>query len=386
MPNIPVTRDLAAEMADLLEVAPRDLTAATIVDALRRSTSNGGPSGDVSEEEVTRRNAARLEEIVGLYQPIHEACKQQLFGSDGGRGLEAAYAQLESELDEIRIQLDAEKVAAAEAQRDAADLLEKFRRQNRDAILSVAYEESELQPSVESLAKVLHSDLDRPSKWPTWTAEIMPFQAVLLREAAGEDVGVTRQGLGDPQAPQTVGMCFSPAYALDATSSWQVPLAFPIGSANKATGYASAWCWAVTAGATSNTARVGGDDIHVPAGVTRYVAEVHFDYRLNASCWAVLGLAICGGGFVVQIDKGDGSPPERIDRPLFSLVSAVASGAGVSESGPRTITVPFTRDSSAGIVNVTAGVSSHCETGGGIASMCNVELSTTVKEICVRSA
>jgi hypothetical protein len=105
----------------------------------------------------------------------------------------------------------------------------------------------------------------------------------------------------------------------------------------------------------------------------RYVAEVHFDYDFNAICWAVFALAICGGGLVVQIDKGDGSPEERIDTPLFSLVSAVC-------------TIPFTRASTAGVVTVTAGLSSHAETGVGLTSMANVELNGTVRQICVRSA
>ena len=124
----------------------------------------------------------------------------------------------------------------------------------------------------------------------------------------------------------------------------------------------------------------------MPAGVTSYVAEVHFDYDFNASCWAVFALAICGGGLVVQIDKGDGSPGERLDTPLFSLVSAVCTGAGATEAGSRTITIAFTRASTAGVVTVTAGLSSHAETGVGLTSMANVELNGTVRQICVRSA
>ena len=332
-----------------------------------------------------RQHVARLREIEGIYEPIHAACKQRVFDSDGGRAIEQDYRLLEGKLDEIRIQLNAEEIAAAEAQRDAADLLEKFRRENRETILSAAWDESELQPSVESLAKALHPDSDRPSKWPTWTAEVMPFQAVLLREVVRDDVGVVRQGLGDPQAPQMVGECRSPAYARDATNSWAAVFGFPGGFAHKADGKVSATALANFGGACSATARVGGDNVAAPAGLTRYVAEVDFDYNFYANCYAVFGLTICGGGLVVQIDKGDGSPEERTDRPLFSLVSAIASGAGASESGKRTITIPFTRDASAGTVSVTAGVSSHAETGGGIAGQGHVILSGTVTEICVKS-
>jgi hypothetical protein len=68
MPSISFTRELAAQAAELLELEPGDLTAASIVDALRRHEPDVSPTDGSSEREAVKRHVAQLRK--GCFGPV----------------------------------------------------------------------------------------------------------------------------------------------------------------------------------------------------------------------------------------------------------------------------------------------------------------------------
>ena len=157
----------------------------------------------------------------------------------------------------------------------------------------------------------------------------------------------------------------------------------PAASADKS-GHLFTWPQAILADRTSSLTLVGGDEVPVPKGLTRYEAEVRYSFSYQANCWAFVAVAGAGADFWIEINKGDGTSETSLTS-IFSILSYVAHRQRRQRNGTRTVRVPFTRDGTdPGVVGVMAGVSAHAE-AAAITAYAGVLFSSTVDEICVKS-
>jgi hypothetical protein len=336
-------------------------------------------------EIIGKQRIQQMTAISDLYRPIQEAADTELAKSEAGTELMKDRRALTEEIRDIHEQIESKRLTRLEARRAIRSKRELLKAKHNATWLDAHALNARLQPSVEQILAARNLDWRHQL---VWEAEILPFEAILLRPKIADtgDTGTIQQGLGGDDPP-AVKLCASKPFALEDKSTWAQPpwneaFAWPA----PAVGIAEVLADATQVGGGAAQAFVGAD-FDVPAGVTDYVVTADFDVEASGDCYAVLfGAAGCGGDAVISIDKGDGTSTIDSYKSLFSLITAVLWGKNASRTGSMTMSVPFTRSTpSAGQVRVMVGASTHAE-AAVLWCGSNGWVRITVNQICLNSA
>jgi hypothetical protein len=196
MTELKIPNDLVVEAAGLLERRPPELEAEDIVDALRRL--HDGRSEEPTPDDPTEEHTRRLRELEERYGRVHEAIEGRLARSPAGKRLLAERARLGDKLQEIAERVRGEEISDAQGSSEVVDLVERLQLAHRREVLQVATESADQHPSLEVLLQVLHPDEDLLAQRVVWDAQVAPFQAIVLKPTAGDDLADVRQGLREP--------------------------------------------------------------------------------------------------------------------------------------------------------------------------------------------
>jgi hypothetical protein len=138
--------------------------------------------------EAAEQNSARVEELGGLYRPLHEAAEGELAKTASGKKLLRETRALREELNELHEKIASGKTPDEEGRRLADRRREEFLDRHQEQLLEAYASHARLQPPVEAIAELLQPEMASETLWVAETS--------LLRGMALRPKPITRSSCG----------------------------------------------------------------------------------------------------------------------------------------------------------------------------------------------
>jgi hypothetical protein len=365
---------------------------ATRKPATRRPRQQPSPEA----REAEKQNLARIEELAELYQPLHDAAQADLAKTPSGKKLLREARALSEELNESQKKSASRRTSRGEGQRLADERHEEFLDRHQEQLREAYAPHARLQPPVEAVAQLLYPDTPSETLWVAETSlhrglDLRPkpdHEMVLRPGPDSEELGTVEQGLGDPAPmPGPLRSCVGPDYPHKQEYLWSPPTGSAIADANvngSLVSWGEAYTFAGVPVATGAQPWISAD-FAAPEGPTEYAVLVDYNFEFASNAYAYLGVAVSNLDVAIQIDKMDGTPPERWAESICTLVCPVLAGDHSYHWGKEQVQHMFKRATSdATNLRVWVGADGHADVWaalGGAKFSGGVE----VHEICLAS-
>jgi hypothetical protein len=346
--------------------------------------------------EAAEQNSARVEELGGLYRPLHEAAEGELAKTASGKKLLRETRALREELNELHEKIASGKTPDEEGRRLADRRREEFLDRHQEQLLEAYASHARLQPPVEAIAELLQPEMASETLWVAETSLLRgmalrpkPDHEIVLRpKPDGEELETVGQGLDDPApVPGPFRSCLQPDYPWREDYGWAPPIGGALAQA-ELDGTCVSWgeAWGlysipVTAGAN---AWVGGD-FAVPKRLTDYALAIDYYFDFYQFAFALFGVAVSNLDVAILVDKKDGTPPEKYAESICCLVVPFAGGDFSYHWGNAKVEHWFRRATSdAANVRVLVGADGHGDVWA-YSGAAKFSGSVEVRSICLTS-